>query len=281
MLTVLRPVATYHLKDRELSEWIRRRLRRLSNGRIRRFGITEKNRRRIAVFRDHRHVGDLLLLPFKLMKRADSGTLAPNKAAALMRTAVAIELKIMCPVRLQNLSEINVDTDLVRSRSGKGASVNLFIPGKRTKNGEDIELELPKQTVGLIDHYLARYRNELILPERRGSAPRYLFPQPDGSPVRGKNLAQAICYLLKRELGITFNVHLFRHLGCFLYLRTHPGQLDVMRRVLGHKDGDTTRKFYAFIEQQQAFQLFDQFMLNVRDSALRPTRAPAGKGARR
>jgi len=36
-----------------------------------------------------------------------------------------------------------------------------------------------------------------------------------------------------RELGIKFNVHLFRHLGCFLYLRSHPGQIDVMRRVLG------------------------------------------------
>ena len=211
MLTVLRPIATYQLKDRELTEWIRRRLRRLSGGRIRRFGVTEKNRRRIVLFRDAKHVRDLLVFPYKLLKRAEGASLPAKKAAALVRTAVAIELEIMCPVRLQNLSEINVDTDLVRSRSGKGASVNLFIPGKRTKNGEDIELELPKQSVGLIDLYLAKYRNELILPEHRGTSPRYLFPRPDGTAMPGKNLAFAICSALWRDLGIKFNVHLFRH----------------------------------------------------------------------
>jgi integrase len=283
MLTVLRPIATYQLKNRELAEWIRRRLRRLSGGRVRRFGITEKNRRRIVLFRDAKHVRDLLVFPYKLLKRAEGPSLSAKKAAALVRTAVAIELEIMCPVRLQNLSEIDVDTDLVRSRSGKGASVNLFIPGKRTKNGEDIELELPKQSVGLIDLYLAKYRNELILPEHRGTGPRYLFPRPDGIAMSGKSLAFTICYALWRDLGIKFNVHLFRHLGCFLYLRSHPGQLDVMRRVLGHRDGETTRRFYAFVEQSQAFQLFDQHVLNLRDSALRPskTATTASKGSRR
>ena len=67
----------------------------------------------------------------------------PKAAAKLVRAAVAVELEIMCPIRLQNLSEINVDTDFVRSHAGKNAAVHLFIPGKRTKNGEDIELELP------------------------------------------------------------------------------------------------------------------------------------------
>jgi integrase len=272
LLAALRPVALYQLKDRDLADWIRRRLRRLAGGRIRRFGITEKNRRRIAVFQDPKHVRDLLLLPYRLLKRAESGSLLAREAAILVRAAVAIELEIMCPIRLQNLSEIDVDTDLARSRSGKGASVNLFIPGKRTKNGEDIELELPRQSVALIDLYLAKYRNQLILPQHRGSGPRYLFPRPDGTAKVGRVLASTICTVMQRELGMKFNVHLFRHLDCFLYLKSHPGQIDVMRRVLGHRDGETTRRFYAFVEQSQAFQLFDEHILRVRDEALRPSR---------
>lgn len=271
-LAVLRPLAAYHLKDRALAAWIGRRLRRLSGGRTRRVGMTEKNRRRLALFRDPQQVRDLLLLPYRLLKRAESGMLPPREAAMLVRAAVAIELEIMCPIRLQNLSEINIDIDLVRSRPGRKATVHLFIPGKRTKNGEDIELELPGPAVGLIDLYVAKYRNLLIEPEHRGNGPRFLFPRPDGTVKGGKVLAQAICDVMLRELGAKFNIHLFRHLGCFLYLRSYPGQLDVMRRVLGHRDGETTRRFYAFVEQSDAFRQFDAHVLRIRDEALRPRR---------
>lgn len=115
LLSVLRPVALHQLKQRELADFIRRRIRRLSGGRLRRFGMTEKNRRRIAVFRDQQQVRDLLLLPLKLFKRAKSGSLPLKVAAKLVRAAVAIELELMCPIRLQNLSELNMDTDFVRS----------------------------------------------------------------------------------------------------------------------------------------------------------------------
>ena len=150
-------------------------------GRTRRFGMTEKNRRRLAVFRDPQLIRDLLLLPYRLLKRAESGSLPPKAAAKLVRAAVAVELEIMCPIRLQNLSEINVDTDFVRSHAGKNAAVHLFIPGKRTKNGEDIELELPRESMALIDLYLAKYRNHLIEPQYR-SGPRLLFPRQMAPP---------------------------------------------------------------------------------------------------
>jgi hypothetical protein len=55
-LRVLRPIALHHLKDTHLADWIGRRLKRLF-GRRRQFGMTEKNRRRLAVFRDPRHTG--------------------------------------------------------------------------------------------------------------------------------------------------------------------------------------------------------------------------------
>jgi hypothetical protein len=95
----------------------------------------------------------------------------------------------------------------------------------------------------------------------------------------GRVLASGICRILQRELGIKFNMHLFRHLGCFLYLRSHPGQIDVMRRVLGHKDADTTLRFYASIEQSDAFRLFGSHVPQVREEALRPSRkSTLGKG---
>lgn len=282
-LIILKSLAVHRLKDRSLGEWIQRRRKRLAGGRTQRVGMTEKNRRRLSVFRDPRHVRDLLLLPYKLLKRAEAGSLPPRDAARLVRAAVAIELEIMCAIRLQNLTEINADTDFVRSHSGRRAAVHLYIPGKRTKNGEDIELEIPKQSMALIDLYLAKYRNLLIEPEYRGKGPRYLFPKLNGAAKSGRVFASGICDVLMRELGIGFNVHLFRHLSCFLYLRAHPGQIDVMRRVLGHRDAATTIRFYAGIEQSDAFRLFDTHILELREEAIRPGRRKQlahGKGVR-
>jgi site-specific recombinase XerD len=131
--------------------------------------------------------------------------------------------------------------------------------------------------MALIDYYMAKYRNLLIEPRYRGIDPRYLFPRPDGTLKTPRVFAVAICPIMRRELGIKFNMHLFRHLGCYLYLRSHPAQLDVMRRVLGHKDGQTTIRFYAFIEQSDAFRLFDSHVLRIREEALRPTRRALSK----
>jgi integrase len=271
-LQVLRPYVLQRLRDTELAAWIGRRIRRLLGGRPQRGGITAKNRRRLAIFRDPAQVRDLVLLPLRLLKRAEVGDLAPVAAARLVRTAVAIELEIMCPIRLQNLSEIDVDRDFLRHRVGRRTSLHLFIPGSRTKNGEDIELELPRETAALIDLYMTRYRPLLIDPAHRAEGSRMLFPKTDGRAKVGRVLAAGLCSVMRRELGIDFNVHLFRHLGCFLYLRSHPGEIDVMRRVLGHKNVATTLRFYAFIEQSEAFRLFDQHVLDIREAALRPAR---------
>jgi hypothetical protein len=197
LLRILRPIAIYHTNDRSQAEWIFRRMKRLSGGRGRRFGMTEKNRRRLCVFRDPQHVRDLLLLPYKLLKRAETGSLPAKVAAKLVRAAVAVELEIMAPIRLQNLSELNMDTDFVRSHAGRNATVHLFIPGKRTKNGEDIELELPRDTMALIDLYMAKYRHHLIEPQHRGTGPRYPFPRPDGTLKVPRVFADAICCIMR------------------------------------------------------------------------------------
>jgi hypothetical protein len=85
LLGILRTVARYHLRDEAQAHWIGRRLKRLSGGGGQRRGMTEKNRRRLTAFRDPHQVRRLLLLPFKLLKQAESGTLKPKEAALLAR----------------------------------------------------------------------------------------------------------------------------------------------------------------------------------------------------
>ena len=48
-----------------------------------------------------------------------------------------------------------------------------------------------------------------------------------------------------------------------------------MRRVLGHRHVETTMRFYTEIQQSEAFRLFDQNVLQLREEAMRPTRRRA------
>ena len=50
------------------------------------------------------------------------------------------------------------------------------------------------------------------------------------------------------ETGLVMNPHLFRHLGAHLFLERHPGSYEEVRRVLGHKNIDTTIENYAGLE---------------------------------
>src|SRR5262249_703300 len=66
-----------------------------------------------------------------------------------------------------------------------------------------------------------------------------------------------IADLLYRELGVRVTAHQFRHLIGFLYLQEHPGNYEVVRRLLGHKDIATTVNFYAGMEMQVAAKTVD------------------------
>ena len=104
------------------------------------------------------------------------GNLPARDAAIWSGPRWRSQLATTCPIRRQNLSEIDVDTDLVRSRLRQERLREPVHPGKRTKNGEDIELELPKQSVALIDLYLTKHRNQLIEPSTAGRVPAIRSP---------------------------------------------------------------------------------------------------------
>ena len=56
----------------------------------------------------------------------------------------------------------------------------------------------------------------------------------------------------ERYLGVRLTPHKFRHVAGALHLRDNPGQHEVVRRLLGHKNLNTTVNFYAGMEQSAA-----------------------------
>jgi integrase len=174
-----------------------------------------------------------------------------------------VEFLLMGQMRISNLSTLDLERNIVRTRaSGRGA-VHLVVRAENVKNEVAIEAELPSDTVKLLDLYLNRYRPLLL------TCPSpWLFPgSRDGAKSR-LTLGIQISKFLLRESGLRINPHLFRHIGAKLYLDAHLGAYGVMRLMLGHRSVDTTTRSYCGAETAAAMRHFDAHVLRLRGQAL-------------
>ena len=62
--------------------------------------------------------------------------------------------------------------------------------------------------------------------------------------------------------------HRFRHAAAKIFLDRNPGQYEVVRQLLGHKDKDTTISFYAGAESASAARHYARTILGIRGTDL-------------
>lgn len=236
-------------------------------------GMTEKNRGRLRQLDDPQALSRLLLLPDELVREAKSKSLRPQRAAALVEIALAIELFLMTSLRVKNVASLNLDENIQWSRSSARGIYHLVIEGRQVKNGVSREVELNPQTVSLLKLYLDRHR-PILAP----ASCRWLFAKRDGSgPVDPVVLARRVSKAIRKRTGFAVNVHLFRAIGAKIYLDQNPGSYEVVRRMLGHKHLATTTAAYIGMENISAAKQFDLTVSKRRDQA-RGQKAPSNKG---
>lgn len=211
-------------------------------------GMTPKNRSRLQQFDDDANVYRLVLLPQVLMDRAAKIAEPSSRTALMVMLAIAVEILLNIPVRVQTLCSINIETDFKWAGHGKGQVLQLYIPPERVKNGEPIEVDFNSQTSAMIKRYISNYR-QLLRPDETGP---WLFPARGGGHRPADHLGDAIKTLVYRETGLTVNAHLFRALALELQDREMPGQYESARLLLGHKRSKTTLRFYAHRKGKRA-----------------------------
>lgn len=227
-----------------------------SRCRVKSGGMTTKNRDTLRVFNDEQLVRDLLYLPDALMARALQGTNVSKQDAYLATKALSIALLMNAPIRIENLANINIDRNIVRQGKGRGLVVSLHFSANEVKNDLEIELPLARETVGLLETYLAKAWPVLAAPGCRD-----LFPGKDGTKRSKVGFGMAIAQTTERELGVRVSPHQFRHIAGFLYLKQVPGDYETVRVLLGHKSLQTTIQFYAGMEADAAAKRFDEVVL--------------------
>lgn len=234
---------------------------------VQRGGMTSKNRDRLRQFDNPATVRALLDLPRKVFRKAGH-TEDPADARAV-QCALAVELLITAPLRIDNLAGLEVDRHLVRPPArGKTRPVHIVIPAREMKNKAPFEVELPPDTAAMLEDYLAHHHSRL-------SAHRsaFLFPNQSGDRRNTTSFATKISQFIRCETGIVMNVHIFRHMAVKLHLDAHPNDLETVRRMLGHSSLATTTRNYTELNTAAAFRRHDAVISGLRTPT--PTSSPA------
>ncbi|EDM69983.1 phage integrase [Roseobacter sp. AzwK-3b] len=219
-------------------------------------GMTAKNRDRLRVLRNPDVLRRLLHLPEQIIARP----LGQHryKALRMREDAIAIGILLYCPLRVSNLSSLEIDRHLQRPGKGK---MFLVIPASEVKNHRPIEFELPAHLVSMIDAHLSDRAPTLCAPRNP-----YLFPatRKDG-PVWRNTLSERIKRRVRDEIGIEMNAHLFRHLAVMIYLDANPGGYEVARQMLGHSSTSRTISVYSGLETISATRSFASLVDKMRE----------------
>jgi integrase len=173
--------------------------------------------------------------------------LKPYRRALEVQTALMIELLRQAPIRIGNLVTLNIGKHL--HRFGKSGAYHMSIPADEVKNGVELKIPLSDETSRLIDIYLKKYRPALL-----DGPSDALFPGRDGGHKGVRSASGNISKFLLKECKIEFNPHAFRHLAAINFLKAFPGQYEVVRRLLGHRNIETTIKYYCGLETDEAFR---------------------------
>jgi integrase len=166
----------------------------------------------------------------------------------MIQTALAIELLLNAPLRIQNLASIDLDRHLPEVGGRGHQAVHLRFPAAEVKNSNDLEFPLMTESVELLKIYLDEWR-----PLLTSGASRLLFPGKVSGQNKGKGaLSSQIKELVHSYTRLDMPAHRFRHAAGKIFLERHPGQYEVIRQLLGRRDISTTIALYAGAESATA-----------------------------
>jgi integrase len=229
---------------------------RVALERHRREGLTPKNLKLIRQVLTEGVWNEVVSLPNVLMRQARlAKDHAPIKAAVAAQLAVSIAIETFAPVRLRNLIRIELGQNLIKP-GGLNTPYWLVFPNYDVKNRVDLTFRFDQKLTDLIDEYVHEFRPALL----RGSNSSWLFPGENGEPKNGLLFSKQITVRIQKAIGLRMTVHQFRHAAAAVYLKHHPGDYETVRRLLGHRDIQTTIKFYCGLETIAATEEFGRLI---------------------
>lgn len=235
-------------------------------------GLTEKNKALLRTLDDPRLLTALVQLPDRMWHAARR--VQSHRSFIDLQTALAIDILLHVPLRMQNLSTLQFDVHL-HWPQGRRKPALITLRPHETKTGIELNYEL---AAALADR-LQFYRTE-IAPAMIGRTSDTIFLTKAGKMRSQPAIASAIYKAILRHLGLKMTPHQFRHLCAKIILDGNPGAYELVRQMLGHTSQKTTTSFYAGVNTLRAGRAHAELVMRLRESNLgrRRRRRPAQTG---
>jgi integrase len=222
----------------------------------RREGLTAKNLKLVRQVLTDGVWSQVVCLPNLLMQQARlAKDHAPVKAAIAAQLAAAIAILSFAPIRLGNLIRIELGQNLIKP-GGPNTPYWLVFPNFDVKNRVDLNFKFDQPLTDLLHEYIHEFRPTLL----RGGNSAWLFPGEAGQPKHKLLFSKQITVRVQKATGLRLTVHQFRHAAAAIYLKHHPGDYETVRRLLGHRDIQTTVRFYCGLQTIEATEQFGKLI---------------------
>lgn len=179
----------------------------------------------------------LLNLPLKVAHELRTVKAPTVRQAQRMQMAAALDTLLHVPMRIRNLSELDLSSTIIPPVAGSIGCWRISIPACEVKNQWAIDAQLGEEVGAILDRYVTVFRPVLM----RGPTSA-LFVGQRGARKQPPNLSKQLAGFVRREIGVIIHAHLMRHPAAHLYLLANPGDYETVRRLLGHKKIETTTR---------------------------------------
>jgi len=207
----------------------------------------------------------MLNLGLDLMATADDESTSLRRFKGY-RDGLLIGLLAIRPLRVRNLAGLILDRTLVQ----RGDGWWIQIPAAETKTKDPIELPWPDLLVPHLETYLTDHRAGIVALRGSGSGTLgdALWLSMHGLPMTDNAIYIRIAARTREGLGQAVNPHLFRDCAATSIAIDDPAHVGIASRLLGHRSGSTTERFYNQARSVEASRLMQKFLLARRKDRL-------------
>jgi len=192
------------------------------------------------------------------LERCISGPLEKRRDQLAFRDALIVAILATCPIRLRNLAMMEIGKHLDRI----GPEWHLRFEASETKTGQSIHLVLPIEFAPFLAVFLEKVRP--AFPQAADDG--YVWPAGKGKPMAKETIYMRVMKRTRELFGVALNPHAFRSIAATFLAEASPGDALYARPLLGHRQPETTERYYIRASQIDAARTVSAALRQIRDA---------------
>ncbi len=192
------------------------------------------------------------------LARCARGPLEKRRDQLVFRDTLIVAILATCPVRLRNLAMMQLGRHLDQT----GSEWHLRFDGGETKTGQPVHLVIPAELAPFLAVFLEKVR-----PAFPGAADgTQVWPACKGKPMAKETIYMRVIKRTRELFGMGLNPHAFRSIAATFLAESSPEDALYARPLLGHRQSQTTERYYIRASQIDAARTVSAALRGIRDA---------------